>query len=69
MDTFFSSNPSISKVSWCIKLICAPESKKRVAYLYKPLRPHRFAEITGSKASDFPVIDEILALTLFSVVL
>ena len=68
MDTFFSSNPSTSKVSWCIKLICAPESK-RFAYLYKPLRPHIFWEITGSKTSDFPVIDEILALTLFSVVL
>lgn len=67
MDTFFSSNPSISKVSWCIKLICAPESKRTFAYLYKSLRPHIFAEIT--KASDLPVIDEILALTLFSVVL
>ena len=57
-------------VSWCIKLICAPESKRTRAYLYKPLPPHIFAEITGSRVSDFSVIiDEKLALTLFSVVL
>lgn len=69
MDMLFPSNPSISAVFWRIKLICALESRRTFAYFYKPLRPQTFAEITGSKTSDFSVLDEILALTLFSVVL
>ena len=66
METFLPSNRRFSAVSRRFKLICAPESNRMFPCLYKPSRPSILAEITGSKAPDFSVIDAMFALTLIS---
>ena len=68
METPFPSSRRISAGSMRVKLVCAPESHRMFPCLYKLSLSSMLAEITGSKASDFSVIDALFALTLASCV-